>query len=145
MSNIAKDATKGLRGLCSGPGVCPQCFKTGKRQEYIDQLRKDVEEGYGVIPREDWEKKKAELSEINFASWSGEDKPLHYRYQVGITKDGVFALQYEAKCDTCGFEFRKELVEQIQDGASLPAQPNGEPAVQSPPQSDGEAVQVPHG
>lgn len=114
VSEFFKDPFKGLRGICSGPGVCPQCLKTGKRQQYIDDLQKDVDEGYGVIPREEWEKKKAELSAINYNSWSSGDKPLHYTYRVGITNDGVFALQYNAKCDTCGFVFSKEIVEPIQ-------------------------------
>lgn len=103
-----------LNLLASGSGVCPQCLKTGKWDEKVAKLKDDVENGYGVLPRHVWEKKKEEFSEIYISSrLMGGAKQMRYQYSVGITQDGVFSLRYKASCGTCGFNFQKELTEEI--------------------------------
>ncbi len=87
-------------------GICPRCLKRARAE--WDQLQVDVEEGYGVLPPDEW----AALRDRSFKN-PGDDlkNTLREDYEFWMTEDeGVLHVRYRAGCteDGCGFSFNLE-------------------------------------
>lgn len=77
--------------------LCPRCnaHNQAKKQERV----KRTEKAYGKVPPEQWLK----LKQLSDAVVRGKDT-LREDYEVGISSDGTFVVNYRGECD-CGFSF----------------------------------------
>ncbi len=88
-------------------GACPRCRKI--EIEKSSQLKLQVEKQYGKVSSEKYLEllKKAEEPTIVRAGV----ETLREDYEMGITSDGRFFVNYGCSCDKCGFshKFKHEI------------------------------------
>lgn len=89
---------------------CPACKK--KQDNELIILQKEIEETYGRIPRDGWEKLK-ESNEKKMKLCL--DQTLREDYEIGMFEEGEFYVSYSASCSVCNFEFSFKHSEEIKN------------------------------
>jgi len=82
-------------------GICPSCYNKALQSKNAD--RKTVEESYGKISLEDFNKMFKEAAR----KVEPEDfRTLREDYEIGVDREGTFEVTYSGHCSECGFIFR---------------------------------------
>ena len=90
-------------------GACPRCRKI--EIETSLQLRTRAETQYGKVSSEKYLellKKAGEATIVRAAA-----QTLREDYEMGITSDGMFFIDYGCSCDKCGFSHSFNHKEQL--------------------------------
>ncbi len=81
--------------------LCPRCMKSVEARKAEDKA--SVEDAYGVIPSEEYAKRREEAHEdIELDCTMRED------YALGMNLLGEFTISFSASCSNCGFHFLYE-------------------------------------
>jgi hypothetical protein len=87
--------------------VCPKCEGNAKLARA--KREQTVKDAYGKVPIEEYEKMMADLKKEK----SYLDETLREDYEILITKEGKFYVDYGASCTTCNFSFNFKHEEQV--------------------------------
>ena len=88
-------------------GVCPQCHEAYEKK--LIELDERVTDAYGKVKPEEYIRLQLELTQLEGQE---EQRTLREDYEQGII-EGEYYLRYSAHCKVCGFEFNKEIDEQV--------------------------------
>jgi len=81
-------------------GNCPRCFK--RATDSVVHLVKKANDSYGKIPVEKYLQL---VEEANGKFEPSEFITLREDYAIGIDRFGVFRVEYNARCTSCGFNY----------------------------------------
>jgi hypothetical protein len=89
-------------------GICPKCKKT-KEDEKEKQIL-EAGKQYGKVPQE----KYLELVKIANEPFDREKlRTLREDYDIDITEDGIFSIDYSASCSQCKFKFEHKFEQTV--------------------------------
>jgi len=93
--------------------VCPRCIVRAVKKYKADC--KHLEEAYGQVSREEYEKLKAELGGYPITGKMPET--LREVLEIFTNSSGVFAVWYGCTCEACDFtfDFKHEEILEIDD------------------------------
>ena len=84
--------------------ACPQCL--ARMEARAREKRVWLNDQYGKVDRETWEKKKAELEELReLLIQNRMEQTLREDYGFGFDVDGEFYVVYSASCQAPGCDF----------------------------------------
>lgn len=92
--------------------LCPKCRSVELRE--LDSFRNKVDQSYGKIPLEDFEKMRKEQKEREekFSNPEEEKMTLREDWEIRMDESGEFRLRYNCQCSQCGFSFEYQHSEQ---------------------------------
>lgn len=86
--------------------ICPQCLHEAEKAS--DERLRAVEEGYGVIPREEWEALRAKAEEsIDPESL----RTFREDWDIYGADEGVVNIHYSGGCGKCGTRAKFQYAE----------------------------------
>lgn len=91
--------------------ICPRCKK--ERKELAEKHRKNFEEGYGKLSREEFIATMKAINLISSKLKNSDDhdvekieNTLREHYEMFTDKDGYFFVSYSCYCEVCSFSYR---------------------------------------
>lgn len=89
---------------------CPRCKFRAER--HAEELKQKVDQTYGEVPQDEWEKTKAEAIAAETA-FEQSEPTMREDYEFYGTEDGTVKLYYRGCCTACGlsldFEYERDF------------------------------------
>jgi hypothetical protein len=92
-------------------GKCPRCIR--EQTEVREQAQREVEEAYGVVGRAEFLRRQANANAQGPVSV---EDTLREDYEIRISEEGRFSVDYAAACEVCGFKFAYRHEEAVLEG-----------------------------